>query len=158
MKGGTTDSDHVGMLSGNNYYLFGSPQKYTGGLGTVDPWWHTLGSGTNYSIDSALPVDNYFLLKKWDNYPPNNEDIVDMVGSIGWLYSSYQNDANLPATYARAGNSIYTDGIGISAIGVNNNNAFLVTVDYVKDEMICTDVFTQMSVDFRSPIGTLVVE
>jgi hypothetical protein len=110
------------FLSGGSYYAAGMPNINSQ---SSYSFLKKLGAGTSYDIDSIYPMEDGSI-KKWDNFPPNS--FKNMVGEFG--YSNYENntnDNNYAGTDRSAALFVYTDGVGISALGNNTQINHLLT-------------------------------
>jgi hypothetical protein len=143
------------FLSGGSYYATG---HHFINFFTSYNFLKNLGSGTNYDINSIYPMVD-LNVKKWDNFPPNN--FTNMVGEFG--YYSRDNDTTdqlytVPSRYGAQ--FVYTDGIGISALGQNSlSNQFIKaeTSESLSNEIIqATSVDTIAAVNFGLPNGSLI--
>ena len=143
--GGHGDKDlTTTFLSGNTIYSVGG-NSYLKSEYYTDPWISKLGDGTNYDIQTLLPYNDYFDLKRWDNMPPNN--FVDASGTLvyGYINSSYaRNSINVEGDFGAT--IIYTDGIGISGIGYAPSGILGLESTGFDDEIVMTSVDTTVNV------------
>ena len=131
-RNSTIDSS-MQLVSGVNVYGIGDFFSNH----TASDWVETIGNGLSYDIQNLLPFTNFYDIKKWNNFPPNN--CINVGGAVG--YHPGTSNANSARFRGTAGyTNVYTDGIGLSGIGYAPSGIFNTFGQPLPDEIILRSV------------------